>query len=101
MGLRSAGLASWAFSSVRLGPERVLVQADGLSYAQRFLNERRLEMCCWALGRMRSLFEAVTMDLSTRIRFRLPLIEMQNDSGRGRQDVRRPRDLAHRHRARA
>jgi len=77
MGLRSAGLASWAFSSVRLGPERVLVQADGLSYAQRFLNERRLEMCCWALGRMRSLFEAVTMDLSTRIRFRLPLIEMQ------------------------
>jgi len=77
MGLRSAGLASWAFSRVRLGPERVLVQADGLSYAQRFLNERRLEMCCWALGRMRSLFEAVTMDLSTRIRFRLPLIEMQ------------------------
>jgi alkylation response protein AidB-like acyl-CoA dehydrogenase len=55
----------------------VLVEADGLSYGQRFLNERRLEMPCWALGRMRTLFDDCVRDLSRRHRYRQPVAEMQ------------------------
>jgi alkylation response protein AidB-like acyl-CoA dehydrogenase len=55
----------------------VLVEADGLSFAQRFLNERRLEMPCWALGRMRTLFDDCVHELAHRIRYRQPVTEMQ------------------------
>jgi alkylation response protein AidB-like acyl-CoA dehydrogenase len=78
MGLRSAGLAGWRFTDVKIPSDRVLVEVDGLSYAQRFLNERRLEMCCWTLGRMRSLFDACVLDVINRRRYNLPLSEMQN-----------------------
>lgn len=76
-GLRAAGMASWRFHRVELPASRLIVEADGLSWGQRFLNERRLEMPCWALGRMRRLFEACIDDLSTRIRFGRPASEMQ------------------------
>lgn len=77
MGLRAAGLARVKFKDVRIPSQRVLVESDALSYGQRFLNERRLEMPCWALGKMRQLFERCVEDLSGRIRFRLPVVEMQ------------------------
>jgi len=77
MGLRASGMGRVLFKDVRLPPERVLVEADGLSYGQRFLNERRLEMPCWALGRMRRLFELCVHELANRVRFKLPLTEMQ------------------------
>lgn len=77
MGLRAAGMAKWRFNSVFLPEARLLVGADGLSWGQRFLNERRLEMPCWALGRMRTLFETCVHDMNTRIRYQRPLSEMQ------------------------
>jgi alkylation response protein AidB-like acyl-CoA dehydrogenase len=77
MGLRASGMGKWRFSDVTLAPERVLVQVDALSYGQRFLNERRFEMPCWALGRMRTLFDACATDMNQRIRYGLPLAEMQ------------------------
>jgi alkylation response protein AidB-like acyl-CoA dehydrogenase len=77
MGLRASGMAKWSFNEVPLPAERIFVSSDGVSYAQRFFNERRLEMCCWALGRMRSLLESCLRDLSSRIRYGLPLTEMQ------------------------
>jgi alkylation response protein AidB-like acyl-CoA dehydrogenase len=77
MGLRTAGLASWKFDNVALPADRVVVEADGLSWGQRFLNERRLEMPCWALGRMKKLFETCVHDLANRIRYERPLTEMQ------------------------
>jgi alkylation response protein AidB-like acyl-CoA dehydrogenase len=77
MGLRAAGMARVAFREVALPEERVIVPADALSYGQRFLNERRLEMPCWALGKMRRLFENCVDELAHRIRYRLPVTEMQ------------------------
>ncbi|MGE0545940.1 MAG: acyl-CoA dehydrogenase family protein [Kofleriaceae bacterium] len=77
MGLRSAGLAAWRFHNVALPADRVIVGDDGLSWGQRFLNERRLEMPCWALGRMKRLFESCVKDMATRIRYERPLTEMQ------------------------
>ena len=76
-GLRAAGMARLRLDRVPLPRGRVLVSADGLSYGQRFLNERRLEMPCWALGRMRALLETCVAELAERLRYGLPLTEMQ------------------------
>jgi alkylation response protein AidB-like acyl-CoA dehydrogenase len=76
-GLRASGMGRLALAGVAIPAERVLVTADGLSYGQRFLNERRLEMPCWALGRMRALLETCVAELADRIRYGLPLSEMQ------------------------
>jgi alkylation response protein AidB-like acyl-CoA dehydrogenase len=76
-GLRAAGMGRIKLDRVAIPPERVLVSVDGLSYGQRFLNERRLEMPCWALGRMRALLETCVAELAQRIRYGLPLTEMQ------------------------
>ncbi len=77
MGLRAAGMARVRFHDVRVPGWRVLRDCDALSYGQRFLNDRRLEMPCWALGRMRALFETCARDLQKRVRYGLPLTEMQ------------------------
>jgi alkylation response protein AidB-like acyl-CoA dehydrogenase len=77
MGLRAAGMARVQFHDVPIPAWRVLRDFDGLSYGQQFLNERRFEMPCWALGRMRVLFETCVAELSQRIRYGLPLTEMQ------------------------
>ena len=77
VGLRSAGIARARFHSVRVPAERLLLATDGVSYGQRFLNERRLGMPCWALGRMRTLFERCVAELCQRQRYRLPVTEMQ------------------------
>jgi alkylation response protein AidB-like acyl-CoA dehydrogenase len=76
-GLRAAGMARLRMHEVELPAERVLVAHDGLSFGQRFLNDRRLEMPCWALGRMRALCETAVHELSHRIRYGLPVTEMQ------------------------
>ena len=76
-GLRASGMAKITFQQVEIHDDRVIVPADGLSYGQRFLNERRLEMPCWALGRVRWLFETCVHELSRRVRYKLPLTEMQ------------------------
>lgn len=77
-GLRAAGMARVRFEQVLLPEDRMLVANDGLSFGQRFLNDRRLEMPCWALGRMRALFEAAVRELSQRMRYGLPVTEMQS-----------------------
>jgi alkylation response protein AidB-like acyl-CoA dehydrogenase len=76
-GLRASGMARITFNDVPIPEDRVIVAADGLSYGQRFLNDRRLEMPCWALGTMRRLFETCVHELAHRIRYKLPLTEMQ------------------------
>lgn len=76
-GLRASGMARLHLDRVPLPRGRLLVAADGLSYGQRFLNERRLEMPCWALGRMRALLETCVAELAQRVRYGLPLTEMQ------------------------
>jgi alkylation response protein AidB-like acyl-CoA dehydrogenase len=76
-GLRAAGMARLRMHAVELPADRVLVANDGLSFGQRFLNDRRLEMPCWALGRMRALCETAVHELAQRVRYGLPVTEMQ------------------------
>jgi alkylation response protein AidB-like acyl-CoA dehydrogenase len=76
-GLRASGMGRVRMHEVPLPEERLLVANDGLSFGQRFLNDRRLEMPCWALGRMRALCETAVHELSQRERYGLPVTEMQ------------------------
>lgn len=77
MGMRSLGVASMQLRDVFVPADRLLIARDALTAAQRFFNERRLTMPCGALGRMRRLFELCVEDLAQRIRYRLPVTEMQ------------------------
>lgn len=77
MGLRSLGIARLFLNNVRVPEDRLLVASDGVSHAQIFINERRITGACWVLGRMRALFEKVVDHLEQRIRYKLPLTEMQ------------------------
>lgn len=87
-GMRSAGLASVHLSSVRLPPERLLVDRDGLSHAQRFLNQRRPLVMCGPLGRMRAIRDSCIRCLRGTIRYGQPLTEMQNvQAGIGRMTI--------------
>lgn len=76
-GLRSLGLAKLQLHDVKIGEERVVAAADALSLAQRFLNGRRLTLPCWIVGRMEALLEQAVADLSSKVRYQLPLTEMQ------------------------
>lgn len=77
MGMRSLGVAAMQLDNVFVPADRLLIARDALTAAQGFFNERRLTMPCGALGRMRRLFERCVEDLSQRLRYRLPVTEMQ------------------------
>jgi alkylation response protein AidB-like acyl-CoA dehydrogenase len=77
-GFRSAGLATLRINDVILGKERLLTQVDGLSHAQRFLNQRRPLLVCGALGRMRAIRDRCVRELLQTERYGQPLTEMQN-----------------------
>ncbi len=76
-GLRALGLGTVHFEGVRLQSDRIIAKRDGVSYGQRFFNERRTTMPCWALGCIEALFEHTVKELSQRIRYGLPVTEMQ------------------------
>lgn len=76
-GLRSLGLGTVHFKGVELTEDRVITSRDGVSYGQRFFNERRTTMPCWALGCMEALFDHTVTELGQRVRYRLPVTEMQ------------------------
>ncbi|HEY3801743.1 MAG TPA: acyl-CoA dehydrogenase [Kofleriaceae bacterium] len=77
-GLRAAGLSSLKLDGVRIPAERVLCDEDGVSHAQRFLNERRTLLACGALGRMQAVFEMCIDSLDQTVRYGKQLVEMQN-----------------------
>lgn len=77
-GLRSNGNCSLELKSVRLDESRVLVKSDGLSHAQRTLNDRRLLLACVPLGRMRRLLEKTITKVNESIRYERPVSEMQH-----------------------
>ncbi|MEZ4361117.1 MAG: acyl-CoA dehydrogenase [Kofleriaceae bacterium] len=77
MGMRSLGVAAMQLRDVFIPEERVLIQRDALTVAQRFFNERRLTLPCGTLGRVRGLFERCVEELAQRLRYRLPVTEMQ------------------------
>jgi alkylation response protein AidB-like acyl-CoA dehydrogenase len=77
MGLRSAGFGHVRLQGVRVPRERVLVAHDGLSFGQGCLNLGRLQLPCFTLGRMRAFFEACVLEVRRRVRYGLPIVEMQ------------------------
>lgn len=82
MGMRSLGVASMDVEDVFVPDDDVVVARDGLTCAQQFFNARRLNAPCSAVGRVQRLFESTAVDLSRRVRYRLPVAEMQSVQAR-------------------
>lgn len=77
-GFRAAGLSSLRLTEVRIPAERVLVEADGISHAQRFLNRQSCYFVCGPMGRMQAIFESCIRQLGETVRYQRPLTELQN-----------------------
>lgn len=76
-GFRAAGLTRLTLHQVRLPRARLLVQVDGLSHAQRFLNQRRLFVACPMVGKMKAIIESCAAHLAGVVRQGRPLTEQQ------------------------
>jgi alkylation response protein AidB-like acyl-CoA dehydrogenase len=88
-GFRSAGLTRLTLDRVALPASRRLVRVDGLSHAQRFLNQRRLFVACPMVGRMKAIIESCTIHLAGVVRQGLPLTRHQAVQARlGRMLIR-------------
>lgn len=74
--LRSNGPCALRLTDVVVPPERILASQDGLSHAQRSLNDRRLDLACAQLGRLRAMMEHCVRLLSATTRYGQPLTEM-------------------------
>jgi alkylation response protein AidB-like acyl-CoA dehydrogenase len=72
-GFRSAGLTRLTLRQVSLPRSRLLVGVDGLSHAQRFLNQRRLFVACPMVGRMKAIIESCVTHLGGVVRQGVPL----------------------------
>ena len=77
-GFRAAGLSILQLTEVRIPDERVLVEADGISHAQRFLNKQSCFFVCGPMGRMQAILEACIRQLAETVRYQRPLTELQN-----------------------
>lgn len=78
-GMRTAGISMIEMNDVRVSRQRLLVDTDGLSFAQRhFLNSRRSLLVTAYLGRARAVIEDVVRYLSTTVRCGQRLIDMQH-----------------------
>jgi alkylation response protein AidB-like acyl-CoA dehydrogenase len=77
-GMRAAGLATLRLNNVMLPDWRLMVDADGLSHAQRFLNNRRVLLACGPLGRMQAIYENCVDELRQIVRYGKPLTQMPN-----------------------
>jgi alkylation response protein AidB-like acyl-CoA dehydrogenase len=81
-GVRAAGLARLKLHDVQLPATRVLIERDALSHAQRFLNQRRLLLCCAPLGRLRGLLNELVRHLSPRERYGQNVLDFSNVQAR-------------------
>lgn len=77
MGCRASGLGSVTFDRVRVPASRILVERDGISHAQRFLN-RRAVLACPALGAARAVFRDCITTLTATVRYGQPLATLNN-----------------------
>lgn len=76
-GFRAAGLTRLTLEQVPVPESRLLVAADGLSHAQRFLNDRRLFIACPMVGRMKAIIESCALHLAGVVRHGKPLTQQQ------------------------
>lgn len=68
LGTRTCAPAAIELRGVPLAVSRVVSGKDGLSHAQRFLNDRRLMVCCAPVGQARALVEMTAARLGSTIR---------------------------------
>lgn len=88
MGMRGLGLASIHMNEIRIPLNRLVVDADGLTFAQQMLNARRVLLVAPLVGAMQALHEYCIDHLSRTERFGIQLVEMQNvQAALGRQYI--------------
>lgn len=78
MGMRTAGASSVTFDDVRLPAWRILESSDGLTHAQRFLDNQRLWAACAPLGRAQAVLEECVAHLTTSVRYNEPVATLKN-----------------------
>lgn len=78
MGMRALGLGSLRMEEVRVPETRLVIEGDGLTFAQHMLNARRVLLVAGVVGAMQALHEHCIDRLSHTSRYGAPLVEMQN-----------------------
>jgi alkylation response protein AidB-like acyl-CoA dehydrogenase len=78
MGARSAGLATLSLTDVRVPLSHLWVPSDGLGHVQRFLNRRRVLLCCGPVGRARRMIEECAVQVLTTMRYGRRLGDLPN-----------------------
>lgn len=100
MGVHGLGLGDIRMDDVRIPADRLVVGADGLTFAQHMLNARRVLLVAPLVGAMQALHEFCVDSLSETFRYGAPLVEMQNVQGAlGRQYIAIETSRAMLHRA--
>ena len=88
LGVRGLGLGALRMEDVRVPGDRLVVASDGLTFAQRMLNARRVLLVAGLVGAMQAVHERCIAHLSATFRYGMPLIEMQNvQAAVGRQYI--------------
>jgi alkylation response protein AidB-like acyl-CoA dehydrogenase len=86
MGVRSLGLGTLRMNRVVVPAGRLVAGADGLTFAQRMLNARRLLLAAGLVGGMRALHEHCVEQLMSTHRYGAPLAELPSvQAALGRQ----------------
>ena len=78
VGTRTSGPAALVLRDVPVPEDRIVVDTDGFSHAQRLLNTRRLMVAAAPLGRARDLVERSAAHLRRTIRQDEPLAQRPN-----------------------
>jgi alkylation response protein AidB-like acyl-CoA dehydrogenase len=88
LGVRGLGLGALRMRDVCVPADRQVVPSDGLTYAQRMLNARRVLLVAPLTGAMRAVHQYCIEHLSRTYRYGTPLIDMQNvQAALGRQFI--------------
>lgn len=78
VGTRTSGAAAVTFHDVPIPPDRIIAASNGLDHGQRFLNGRRLLVCCGPVGRTRAVLELSAARLTTTARHGQLLASLPN-----------------------
>jgi alkylation response protein AidB-like acyl-CoA dehydrogenase len=88
MGVRALGLGTLRMRDVVVPASRMIVESDGLTFAQRMLNARRVLLAAGLVGGMRALHEHCVRQLAATCRYGVPLTDFPNvQAALGRQVV--------------
>ena len=78
LGYRSTAAGTVTFTDVVVTPERMVVDTDGLTHAQRLLSDQRLWIVCAPLGRAQGILEECIARLERTHRYGERLAEFRN-----------------------